>query len=463
MRSIFTPRKVDLRPALAASMAATLAISGTAAVSIAAPPAAYAQAEDEAPAVPERDDTAIPEVDGAPVGLEGTGTGYAWYQSYVPTYPDFVLGKVGQKVEVPAPEYWEFYPSELQRPEPSGVTYELVQNGDDLSWVDFHDDGSMTLDLTNGIPNDAQQARLGVKAILDGTTFTTYVHVYLADSEEDLPAHIRYEPKFPRHPQVIKPGDQPFILEEVAWSDPFREKSSDKWPLHMGKPGSQAILTVDRNTLDNEPAFKKTRDFFSQPGNNVSVTDNKLKIEVADGAERAGLLEIPLDVDYDKSNGQYDLPNFHIFVGEPHQSTQYLPEKVSEITVGVNASGSTPTPLLIDTHKARGESYEQPEGARFFVSDVGNNRDWVRIENGEIVARPNDIALKGVHHVPVQVEFSDGSVSPAFDVTVTVTTMDDLYDPQGQAQNVKYGEDPEPKNSVADTDALPDGTEFDFT
>ena len=114
MRSFFTPRKIDLRPALAASMAATLAISGTAAVSVTAPVAAYAQA-----AVPDREDTEVPSV-----GLQGTNENeLPWFLTYRPTYADYYVADPGETIEIPAPEYWEFYPETVQRSAPEGLTW----------------------------------------------------------------------------------------------------------------------------------------------------------------------------------------------------------------------------------------------------------------------------------------------------------------------------------------------------
>ncbi|WP_165765681.1 Rib/alpha-like domain-containing protein [Corynebacterium hadale] len=75
------------------------------------------------------------------------------------------------------------------------------------------------------------------------------------------------------------------------------------------------------------------------------------------------------------------------------------------------------------------------DDAEFFVRDFDdpdtgvNNRDWVRIEKSktgefEIVARPNGnekLINDDPHQIPIQIKFPDGSVSPAFDIPVTVT------------------------------------------
>ena len=439
MRSIFTPRKVDLRPALAASMAATLAISGTAAVSIAAPTAAYAQATDEAP---ERVDKDVPDV-----GPEGTGkTNIPWFLYGEPRYPDYVVGQRGKIVEIDEPEYWEYYaeggPKKLQAP--SGITFSkgsVLDNKNeplDLSWVTVHPDGRITADLSklpdqvvNGnapgfypIPVEARKGELG-------EPFKFYAGLYVTDDpdleENEIPELVRYEPKFPSHPIVIKPGGK-YYIDRVAWSDTFRPKSNPDWPKVDGKD-IPLKLETQQPIIDRA---ENAQEFLKGTGNNVVIDEYSIRIEVGPNKENLDYVEIPVTFDY--KSGQWDTAYFKFYINDPSQSEKFFPVSSDGIQTSVVKEGRTKVPTLLDANSQTATI----DDAEFFVSDVDdpntgvNNRDWVRIEKSEtgeleIVARPNgneklinDDPLKP-HQIPVQIKFGDGSVSPAFDIPVTVT------------------------------------------
>ena len=112
MRPFSTPRTLNLRPALAASMAATLAISGTAAVSVAAPTAVYAQAAEasgELNAETRLDKFAdLPRYDDGKL-IDTTGhstTEVPWFVTYQPTYANYYTASPGEEFRIDAPEYW---------------------------------------------------------------------------------------------------------------------------------------------------------------------------------------------------------------------------------------------------------------------------------------------------------------------------------------------------------------------
>ena len=458
MRSIFTPRKVDLRPALAASMAATLAISGTAAVSIGAPVAAYAQATDEAPERVDKDKN-VPKV-----GLEGTGkTNIPWFLYGEPRYPDYVWGQKGDTVEIDKPEYWEYYaeggPKKLQAP--SGITFSkgsVLDNKNeplDLSWVTVHPDGRITADLSklpdqvvNGnapgfypIPVEARKGELG-------EPFKFYAGLYVTDNpdleENKIPELVRYEPKFPSHPIVIKPGGK-YYIDRVAWSDTFRPKSNPDWPKVDDK---EVTLKLEKQESIMADA-KNAREFLAREGNEVVIDDYSIRIEVAKTEDKLDYVEIPVTFDY--KSGQWDTAYFKFYINDPSQSEKFFPVSSDGIQTSVVKEGRTKVPTLLDANSQTATI----DDAEFFVSDVDdpdtgvNNRDWVQIERSktgelEIVARPNGnekLINDDPHQIPIQIKFPDGSVSPAFDIPVTVTkattvTVDDTVkvSPDGEKQ-----------------------------
>ena len=477
MRSFFTPRKIDLRPALAASMAATLAISGTAAVSVTAPVAAYAQA-----AVPDREDTEVPSV-----GLQGTNENeLPWFLTYRPTYADYYVADPGETIEIPAPEYWEFYPETVQRSAPEGLTWSTQPAGGEAwqnpNWAEFHDDGRVTVK----VPEDVQGSGYGMDQNVwtlvteatdrSGKSFKTSIPLYVNPRDSNgnivkgkLPDFVRYEPKFPRHPIVIAPGETR-IFEGVAFDDPIRDPNANvDWPLKDNGKKIEYKVEKQQHILD---ASHNANDFYAVDGNDAEITYDTpgktigTKITVAKDSPELGWVELPFTFMYGENEGpEYDIPNFQIFVGDLKDAARFTADFRGSITVGVKEPGAVDGPKFIDaTAVNKNDVPETPQGAKLFVSDVNNNRDWVRIEKGQIVARPNDVSLKGTHNVPVQIEFADGSVSPAFNVPITVTTLNDQYDPKAaeKPQEVDKNKTPDAQKSVADFDKLPEGTTAKF-
>ncbi|PAT16018.1 hypothetical protein CKJ84_04550 [Corynebacterium sp. NML 120412] len=476
MRSIFTPRKVDLRPALAASMAATLAISGTAAVSMTAPVAAYAQA-----VVPDREDTEVPSV-----GLQGTNEDkLPWFLTYRPTYADYYVADPGETIKIDAPEYWEFYPETVKRSAPVGLTWSTQPAGDqpweNPDWAEFHDDGSVTVNVPKVVPDSGYGMNQNVWTLSteakdpSGSTFKTSITLYVNRDgiprnsngdidKEKLPDFVRYEPKFPRHPIVIAPGETK-TFEGVAFDDPIRDPGTNvDWPLNDNGDKIEYKVEKQQHIVD---ASNNAKEFYAVEGNDAEITYDTpgktigTKITVADKSPELGLVELPFTFMYGKNDGpEYDIPNFQIFVGNLKDAARFTADFRGSITVGVKEPGAVDGPKFIDaTAVNKNDVSETPQGAKLFVSDVNNNRNWVRIEKGQIVARPNDVSLKGTHNVPVQVEFADGSVSPAFNVPITVTTQNDQYDPiVGDAIATKVGTEvtnDAAKKAITNLDKLP--------
>lgn len=238
MRPFSTPRTLNLRPALAASMAATLAISGTAAVSVAAPTAVHAQAAEatgELNAETRLDKfTALPRYDdGDFIGTTGYSTTVLpWFLTYQPTYANYYTASPGEDFHIDAPEYWEFFPHAYRKTPPEGITYKKAEPTDDApanpDWVTVHPDGS----VEGTVPADAAKDvyTLRVTASLENRSFTSEITLYVDEagnlSYEKLPDYVRYQPKFQRHPLILAPGETKTI-PGVAWSDPVRYGDSD--------------------------------------------------------------------------------------------------------------------------------------------------------------------------------------------------------------------------------------------
>ena len=241
MRPFSTPRTLNLRPALAASMAATLAISGTAAVSVVAPTAVYAQAAEasgELNAETRLDKFAdLPRYnDGTLIGTTGySTTEVPWFVTYQPTYANYYTASPGEEFRIDAPEYWEFFPRALRRTPLEEITYKEAAPTNDIpanpDWVTVHPDGS----LEGTVPADAAKGvyTLRVEASLankDARSLFTLITLYVDEkgnlSYENLPDYVRYQPKFARHPLILEPGETKTI-DSVAWSDPVRYGDSD--------------------------------------------------------------------------------------------------------------------------------------------------------------------------------------------------------------------------------------------
>ena len=72
-----------------------------------------------------------------------------------------------------------------------------------------------------------------------------------------------------------------------------------------------------------------------------------------------------------------------------------------------------------------------------------------------------DTSTTGEKPVTVTVTYPDDSTDTV-ETTVKVTSDADKNNPQGQNQNVKAGETPDPKNNIKDADKLPDDTTFEY-
>ncbi|WP_186439433.1 Rib/alpha-like domain-containing protein [Corynebacterium sp. NML180780] len=75
----------------------------------------------------------------------------------------------------------------------------------------------------------------------------------------------------------------------------------------------------------------------------------------------------------------------------------------------------------------------------------------------------NTTTSDGEETADVKVTYPDKSTDTLTGVKITVGKASDVYTPEGKPQDAKYGTKPNPKDSIANADDLPDGTTFNFT
>ncbi|PAT08533.1 Rib/alpha-like domain-containing protein [Corynebacterium hadale] len=537
MRSIFTPRKVDLRPALAASMAATLAISGTAAVSIAAPPAAYAQATDEAPA---RLDTDVPQVDGAPVGLKGTNEEQLpWFMSYQPTYADYYTGAEGEEFKIPAPEFWEFYPGTYRQSGPPNLKFKEAPapsegnspgtNPDGWN-LKVHEDGSITGKVPakvaplEGVSHNLFLYTFRVLATgPEGDEFTTDVTFYVDKNKkrgeesklEDLPPTVLHQPKFPRHPLILAPGES-YTFEGISWDDPVRDPESNKdWPDFeeykngAWEPGNSAPAKFEWSKVGaslNADKFCGSQSEGKTP-TGCDYNENKIefgvspeegpdgkhyrRITITAGPKDIGRVELPITFDYRDSytdsnkephNAEWDTVNLPMYIGTVKEAAKYQAVSDLPMYAGISGVASADLPQFRDTTKPGrdGQLLDAPKESNFFVSTGSDDkgieyRKWVSIEEGadgsrNIVTRPENLTAEerdsllqqGVVNVPIQVKFADKSISRAFFVPIHLYKTHELT-PTDDSQNTGVTVDPSTqKASISATWKDEDGVDQPF-
>ncbi len=368
MRPFSTPRTLNLRPALAASMAATLAISGTAAVSVAAPTAVYAQAAEasgELNAETRLDKFAdLPRYNDGDL-IEVTGystTKLPWFLTYQPTYANYYTASPGEDFHINAPEYWEFFPHANRRTPPEEIRYEKVAPGNTAfvnpDWVTVHPDGS----VEGTVPADAAKGvyTLQVKAWQEGSDYTSEITLYVDEagnlSYEDLPDYVRYQPKFQRHPLILAPGETKKI-PGVAWSDPVRYGDSD------------VIAATDPNFDPNNPEHVDSHwpVMTDEDGNPLveehEIGGKKRKLLVnarakfeTQAVEYAQQADKFCDASADEGACQDGDPKIKVFYGtaeskvidDPNEAQQYRISSGIQVTAGENTLGFVELPITFN-------------------------------------------------------------------------------------------------------------------
>ena len=368
MRPFSTPRTLNLRPALAASMAATLAISGTAAVSVAAPTAVYAQAAEasgELNAETRLDKFAdLPRYDDGKL-IDTTGhstTEVPWFVTYQPTYANYYTASPGEEFRIDAPEYWEFFPRALRRTPLEEITYKEAAPTNDIpanpDWVTVHPDGS----LEGTVPADAAKGvyTLRVEASLankDARSLFTLITLYVDEkgnlSYENLPDYVRYQPKFARHPLILEPGETKTI-DSVAWSDPVRYGDSDATDPNFDPNNPEHVdshwpvmTDTDGNPLveEHEIGDKKRKLLV-----NARAKFETQAIEFAHQADKF------CDASAEKSACKDGDPKIKVFYGtadtnvidDPNEAQQYRISSGIQVTAGENPLGYVELPITFN-------------------------------------------------------------------------------------------------------------------
>ena len=455
MRPFSTPRTLNLRPALAASMAATLAISGTAAVSVVAPTAVYAQAAEasgELNAETRLDKFAdLPRYnDGTLIGTTGySTTKLPWFLTYQPTYANYYTASPGKAFRIDAPEYWEFFPHAYRRTPPEEIRYEGVATGEkpfvNPDWATVHPDGS----VEGTVPADAAKGvyTLQVKAWQEGSDYTSEITLYVDEagnlSYEDLPDYVRYQPKFQRHPLILKPGETKKI-PGVAWSDPVRYGDSEvidvsdpdfdpnnpkhvdsHWPVMTDVDGNplveerqiegekRELLVNARAKFEKKFANAKNKanrfcdasadeDACQDGDHTIKISYVPLgsplgddpneeqqyrifsEIHITAGKDPNPLEYVELPITFNYSESSWDTVNLPIYIKDVDHAGLYSPVLNEAVIVGMNETETADTPLFIDASDPDGPRIAPPEGTTFFIpagDDGVPYRDWVSIED----------------------------------------------------------------------------------
>ena len=458
MRPFSSPRSLNLRPALAASMAATLAISGTAAVSIPAPTALVAQAAeatgelnaqtraDKASALPAYED-------GKHIGVEGYSESVLpWFLSYQPTYANYYTASPGEDFSIAAPEYWEFYPEAVRRTPPKEITYEKGAPSDDArvnpDWASVNTDGSVEGTVPAGTAPGAYTLLVKATAPKRGS-FTTDITLYVGEKDalsyDQLPDYVRYQPKFPRHPLVLQPGETEEI-DGVAWSDLIRYGDTEEvdandpnfdpsnpahvdshWPQMTDANGDPLTETLqiegkkravpvnarakfdtqfandenkanrfcdasasDSACADGDPQIRIEYNPYEFPVNKDPEAEKQYRIfsdiHITAGNKPLGYVELPITFNYseDESRRSWDTINLPLYIGTVDNAGQYKPVLDGAAIVGLHDSETADIPRFIDAIDPKLSEVDAPEGTQFFIPSVQgdvNYREWVSIEN----------------------------------------------------------------------------------
>ena len=463
MRPFSSPRSLNLRPALAASMAATLAISGTAAVSIPAPTALVAQAAEgtgELNAQTRADKASeLPKyTDGEHIGVEGYSESVLpWFLTYQPTYANYYTASPGEDFSIAAPEYWEFYPEAVRRTPPEEITYEKGAPSDDArvndarvnpDWASVNADGSVEGTVPAGTAPGAYTLLVKATAPERGS-FTTDITLYVGEKDalsyDQLPDYVRYQPKFPRHPLVLQPGETKKI-DGVAWSDLIRYGDTEEvdandpnfdpsnpahvdshWPQMTDANGDPLTETLqiegkkravpvnarakfdtqfandenkanrfcdasasDSACADGDPQIRIEYNPYEFPVNKDPEAEKQYRIfsdiHITAGNKPLGYVELPITFNYseDESRRSWDTINLPLYIGTVDNAGQYKPVLDGAAIVGLHDSETAGTPRFIDAIDPKLSEVDAPEGTQFFIPSVQgdvNYREWVSIEN----------------------------------------------------------------------------------
>ncbi|WP_286204309.1 Rib/alpha-like domain-containing protein [Corynebacterium afermentans] len=212
--------------------------------------------------------------------------------------------------------------------------------------------------------------------------------------------------------------------------------------------GTKTVGSADFKVADVEDAEKYDPEGQDQtvqqgetpdPKNNIKDADklpDGTEFEYDEAPDTSTPGEKPVTVTVTYPDGSTDTVETTVTVADPEKS---------------DADNYTPTPNvqevpLNDTPDAKGSignADQLPEGTEFEYDEAP------------------DTSTTGEKPVTVIVTYPDDSTDTV-ETTVKVTSDADKNNPQGQNQNVKAGETPDPKNNIKDADQLPDGTTFEY-
>lgn len=445
-----------------------------------------------------------------PVGTSDESLGtiaestYPLFASYPPEYGNWlylIRDEVKRGMAFNPPVFAKFTPEYQLVDPPEGITYEKVIGPDWLVVDEATGRISITDDLGDYLTlklngNSAPEQLYPVTVRLtypDDSTFSQNISVALFDNMTSYalynnPATVE-EPRFPRRPLRLTPGETLTLTrEDISWKDPH--------VVCGDKPGADQVKCAEREqpgfwpdglwnadlTVKPQPREENpTHPLLDPKYVNITVENDehgefqalhihaeKALEELANQGNMGG--DVPIRFEWKARDGfpftnlgddsgailgtVWDTVPLYVEFGNLADKDNYVPRKIAPISTVTGQEASTPLPAF-DSAGIEGEP-EQPVEPVFDVLDRDGNAfsDWISVEGGNIVARPTKPEHVGTHTVPMQVTFNDGSVSPEFDVTVTVAPLASIAEPQWADQELVRGTTSLP---VPRTGELPDG------
>ena len=334
--------------------------------------------------------------------------------SFEPDYPQVVAST--EKDSTPPVFYKEVNGEPGAKVDTANVPvkrYELAQNPPAGASVDSNTGVVSLPDISRGkddavtLPNGSQVIRVPVVVVYqDGTRDVAFANF------EPLPVDAdRFQPVYDR--KTVAPETE--FTVTPTWQD------GDGNPLEAGP--ANTTFAINRNDLptdaDGNPVFT-----------DVDVVDATSGEITATSTTAWGDFLIPVTVAY--PDGSIDTVNASVHVDS--QADTYTP-KGQDLTVNI---GDAPAAEDAITNIA-----DLPDGTTFA---------WV--------TEPNTDA-PGVLHNAVRVTYPDGSTE---DVPVQITVLGDAdkYDPKPTTQTVDVNTAPDPADSIANKEELPEGTTYEW-
>lgn len=430
-----------------------------------------------------------------PVGTSDESLGtiaestYPLFASYPPEYGNWlylIRDEVKRGMAFNPPVFAKFTPEYQLVDPPEGITYDKVIGPDWLVVDEATGRISITDDLGDYLTlklngNSAPEQLYPVTVRLtypDDSTFSQNISVALFDNMTSYalynnPATVE-EPRFPRRPLRLTPGETLTLTREnISWKDPH--------VVCGDKPGADQVKCAEREqpgfwpdglwnadlTVKPQPREENpTHPLLDPKYVNITVENDehgefqalhihaeKALEELANQGNMGG--DVPIRFEWKARDGfpftnlgddsgailgtVWDTVPLYVEFGNLADKDNYVPRKIAPISTVTGQEASTPLPAF-DSAGIQGAP-DQPVEPVFDVLDRDGNAfsDWISVEGGNIVARPTKPEHVGTHTVPMQVTFNDGSVSPEFDVTVTVAPLASTAEPQWADQELERG------------------------